>query len=96
LNLTLRLAAAADIEEAYRWYEERRVGLGQEYLQSVEATLALVMENPRAFPVVHRDTRRALLRRFPYVVFYRLLGEEIIVVACFHAKRDPTQWRART
>lgn len=41
------------------------------------------------------DTRQALVRRFPYRVLYRLLGEEIVVVACFHARRDPSNWKLR-
>lgn len=46
-------------------------------------------------PVVHRDTRRLLLRRFPYGVFYRLVKDEIVVVGCLHAKRHPRVWRGR-
>ena len=95
MTLILRPAAAADIEEAYRWYEARRAGLGQEYLESVQRALDLVMENPRAYPIVHRDARRALLRRFPYGLFYRLIREQVIIVACFHAKRNPRWWRGR-
>ncbi len=91
----LRPAAAADLEEAYRWYEGQREGLGEELLATVGTTLESLVANPRMYPVIHRDTRRALLRRFPYGIYYRLVGERILVVACFHTSRDPKRWRAR-
>lgn len=90
-----RLAAAADIEEAYGWYQGQQKGLGDEFLEAVQAALDGVASYPEAFPVVHRDTRRALLRRFPYGLFYRILEDRIVVVACFHAMRDPKSWRTR-
>jgi plasmid stabilization system protein ParE len=93
--MILRPAATADIGEAYAWYEAQRAGLGQEFRDSVDAALLLVAAAPRAYPILHRDTRRALLRRFPYGLFYRLVDEQVVVVACMHAKRDPRSWRAR-
>ncbi len=91
----LRPAAAADVEEAWRWYEARREGLGDEFLVVVQATLESICVHPESAPVVHRDIRRRFLRRFPYGVFYRLIRGQVIVVACFHAKRSPRIWRSR-
>jgi plasmid stabilization system protein ParE len=94
--MIIRPAATADIQEAYSWYEARREGLGQEFRDAVDAALLLVAAAPRAFPILHRDTRRVLLKRFPYGLFYRFIGEQqVIVVACMHAKRNPRQWRGR-
>jgi plasmid stabilization system protein ParE len=52
--------------------------------------------NPELFPVVHRQTRRALLRRFPYGLYYRIVNDQIVVVACMHGRRDPRQWQSRS
>ncbi len=93
--LVFRVAAAADLEEAYRWYERQRRSLGEDFLSAVQVALETVASNPEAHPVLHRDTRRILLRRFPYGLYYRVLDAEIVVVACFHAKRDPKTWRSR-
>ncbi len=95
LPLRIRPAAAADIEDAYQWYQARRPGLGGEFLQSVSSVLEAMAQQPESFPVVYRDLRRALLRRFPYGVFYRIQGGRLMVVACFHAKRDPRRWQSR-
>ncbi len=60
-----RPAAAADVEAAFKWYEDQRVGLGQELLEEIRAMMHRILENPRQFAVLHRQTHRALLHRFP-------------------------------
>jgi plasmid stabilization system protein ParE len=90
-----RPAAVADLEDAYRWYEARRPGLGIEFVDAVEDALVEVTERPTAFGFVHRHVRRVLLRRFPYGLFFVVDGETIVVVACFHVRRDPTRWSER-
>jgi plasmid stabilization system protein ParE len=95
-RVVVRPSAAADIEDAYQWYEEQRVGLGAEFLVALRATMDIVLVHPEAFPVLHRDTRRVLLRnRFPYGLFYRIHDETVVVVACMHAKRRPRRWKSR-
>jgi plasmid stabilization system protein ParE len=95
LSHLLRPAAAADVEEAYRWYETRRDGLGDEFLEVVQSGLQSIALLPQASPVVHRGLRRYWLPRLPYAVFYRLTEGHVVVVACFHATRSPREWRSR-
>jgi plasmid stabilization system protein ParE len=94
-EIIVRSEAAGDIEEAYRWYDRARHGLGDEFLAAVRAGLDRVSERPEQFPVIHRKTRRVLLQRFPYSLLYRVEPGAILVVAVFHAKRDSRVWRAR-
>jgi hypothetical protein len=53
----------------------------------VRATLESIDAHPETAPIVHRDIRRQLLRRFPYMLFYRLIAGQAVVVGCFHAGR---------
>jgi plasmid stabilization system protein ParE len=65
-HVVVRPAAAADIEDAYNWYESQRPGLGEEFLAALGSTRDRVLAHPEAFPVLHRATRRALIpQRFP-------------------------------
>jgi plasmid stabilization system protein ParE len=96
-RVVVRPAAAADIENAYEWYESQQPGLGDEFLAALRTTRDRLLEHPEAYPALHRNTRRALIpQRFPYALFYRLYGDTIVVVACMHAKRDPRLWQRRT
>jgi plasmid stabilization system protein ParE len=90
-----RPAAAADVEDAYRWYEDQQAGLGDEFLAAVSTVIESLATYPERFPVVYRQTRRANLRRFPYSVFYRIIDDQVIVVACMHGRRDPRRWQSR-
>lgn len=60
----MRRKAAEDIAEAAVWYEQRSQGLGTEFIRAIDACLALIARNPLAFPVVYREARMALPRRF--------------------------------
>ena len=94
-SLIVRPDAEVDITDAALWYETQSQGLGSEFLRSVDACLADVARAPQRFPIVHRNLRRALLRRFPYGVFFVAIDDPIEVAACLHARRDPRQWSER-
>ena len=91
----VRPAAATDIEDTFRWYQTQRLGLGDEFREALRSTLDQVAQNPERYPVIHRGTRRALLKRFPYGVFYREFPQVIVIVACMHGRRDPKRWQSR-
>ena len=84
-----RPAAAADVEDAYRWYETQRPGLGEDFLTAVSAVIESLKTYPERFPIVYRQARRANLRRFPYSLFYRIIEDQVIILACMHGRRHP-------
>ena len=88
--------ADADITEAYSWYRGRGLGLGEEFLRSLDACLDEVARFPDSNPVVHHSLRRALIRRFPYCVFYLVQLNRVVVIGLFHARRDPGVWQRRS
>ncbi len=94
-QIGVRPEAAREVQDAFDWYEEKNEGLGLEFLRAAEACMAGVQHNPRASPAVHNEVHRALLRKFPYALFYIVKEENIIVLACFHVKRDPIDWLRR-
>ncbi len=94
--ILVRRAAAADIKEAFEWYQTQRFGLGEEFREALRTALNRVAENPQLYQVIHRGTRRALLKRFPYSVFFREYPQVIIVVACMRGRRNPKRWQSRT
>jgi plasmid stabilization system protein ParE len=91
-RLALRRRAVAEIQEAHDWYEARGRGLGQEFLDEIDQVLAVLEEYPLRFPLVHRDVRRALTRRFPYAIWFRIRGEQVVVLTVLHQARDPARW----
>ena len=94
-RLIVRPEAEAEMTGAFDWYEDRAPGLGLEFLCCVDAVFSAALRNPLRFPLVHRTVRRALTRRFPYEVLFVEDGERVVILAVFHAKRNPKEWRAR-
>lgn len=91
-----RPAAAADVEDAFNWYEQRRDGLGGQFLAELRRSIIALQRHPELAAVLHRGTRRVLLSRFPYALYYRVLDDRIIVVACLHGHRAPRVWKGRS
>ena len=94
-ELIIKTVAKAEAAEAHNWYEERRRGLGGQFLLAVEAVLAVIQRTPERFPAALGPARKARLRRFPYAIYYIWREELISVIAIFHAKRDPQILLAR-
>jgi plasmid stabilization system protein ParE len=87
--------ADAELKEARAWYDDIRLELGERFARAIEATVRTISENPLQFPVVHRERRRAGVRRFPYGLFFEVQEHRIVVIACFHGRRNPKRWQAR-
>ncbi|WP_235884757.1 type II toxin-antitoxin system RelE/ParE family toxin [Bradyrhizobium frederickii] len=60
-----------------------------QFRDALRAALIRIAEHPRQFPAAYKDTRRAMLRRFPYIVVFRELQDAVYVIAVFHTSRDP-------
>ena len=94
-KVIVRPEAAREVQEGFDWYEERSEGLGLEFLRSAEACLSSIQRNPSAYSIAHDQVRRALLRKFPYALFYLIREDTIVIIACFNIKRSPADWQRR-
>jgi hypothetical protein len=72
-QVIFRPQADQEVQSARLWFEEQRPGLGIEFAHSTDETIERISSNALAFPVVHGDTRRAVVRRFPYGIYFRVL-----------------------
>jgi len=91
----IRHRAERDIQSALDWYESREPGLGDDFLDAVQNKLELIRNFPESCPVIYRDVRRAVVSRFPYVVFYVVGPARVSVLAVLHHSRNPNLWPRR-
>jgi len=96
MRILFRPQARAEVLEAQAWYESRATGLGLEFARAVDAAIAAAVRNPEAFALIATTCRRVLLRRFPFSLIYLVRGDEFLVVAVFHHRRDPSKLATRT
>lgn len=95
-SLVVSPEAEAETQEAVDYYrQEASRDLALDFLEKVQATLERISESPLQFPVVHRGVRRAIVKRFPYGVFFRLRGDFVKVIAIVHHARHPRVWKRR-
>ncbi len=84
-----------DVEAAFEWNENERPGLGAEFLDELRASYYRVADGPLKYQVLRSGIRRALLKRFPYAVYFAIEADIVVVVAVLHASRDPAKWQRR-
>jgi toxin ParE1/3/4 len=87
--------AEEDLVNAFSWYEDKRSGLGYDFLLHIEAGLNFIEKSPEIHSVGHKGTRMHLVKRFPYKSLYLLENETVRVLAVFHGKRDPDRIKKR-
>lgn len=88
LPVILRPEAEADVFEAQRWYEQRRAGLGEAFVEAPDQMLARIAAAPEIHEAALPDVRRGKLTRSPYVVYYRVFVDRIEVLGALHGSRD--------
>jgi toxin ParE1/3/4 len=87
--------AADEAKAAERWYRERNEIASARFQREIDRAVDLISERPNTGSPYLGNTRRVLLRRFPFFVVYRVRGFNVQIVALAHARRRPGYWRAR-
>jgi len=88
-TLTVQIEAWLEIQNAYDWYEEQKLGLGDAFIEQVELCYRALIKNPERFPYINHLYRRIKTNRFPYLVLYEIEGSNIIVGRVRHVKQLP-------
>ena len=102
MRLDLHPEARAELRSASLWYEERRPGLGDEFIAVISASFDRVSDAPESYPAWPGTRaegpliRKATTQRFPYVIAFEKHEHHVLVLAIAHAKRRPLYWLTRT
>ncbi len=94
-KLIIRPEAESELLDAVKWYEEKVKGLGSNLLLNVEATIESILRTPESYTPIYKNTRRALVRKFPFGIHYIFDKDRIVVLAIFHESRNPKELQKR-
>jgi plasmid stabilization system protein ParE len=94
-GLVLRRVAGREYDDAVARYEGEREGLGREFRTTIEKYFQRIADYPEMFPEVRGEVRRAVVRRFPFVIHFLTEKKRIVILSVFHTSRDPKQIRFR-
>ena len=88
-------AATEEFIESADYYQQKAYGLGDAFQDEIYRLSNAAAQRPDSFPTVLDGVRRAVAKRFPFSLYFRVHDDEIFVLAVFHGKRDPTIWEKR-
>ena len=87
--------AETEMIQAALWYEMQQVDLGKRFLAAIQDCLNKIEINPLLYPAIEGESRRCLIRTFPFGVIFRIKPDMIIVEAIMHLHRNPDYWKSR-
>lgn len=91
----VRPEAQADIQSARDWYEEQQPNLGQAFIHELDRVFIKLAANPQLYAKAEGEVRRALCRKFPFAVYFLESGNDQVVMAVLHQRREPAAWQSR-
>lgn len=95
MQIRFQPEAEVELAEARLWYSLQRQGLDVALIKRVDQALSAIVATPESYPIVYRNLRRAVLRQFPFAIFYEVNAREIVVFAVYHSRRDPERLSSR-
>ena len=91
MNYTVKILSIAkkDLEVAKKWYNDQKVGLGEEFKTEINEEIERIGKSPEQYQIKYKDLRQAVIRRFPYVIYYLLEEEKnrVIIFGVLHTSR---------
>jgi plasmid stabilization system protein ParE len=95
--MTIRFTLIAELEfrDAIDHYNLESSGLGYDFADEVQNTLARILSNPTAWTPLSTRSRRCLTKRFPFGIIYQIKDDTVLISAVMHMHRDPVSWKKR-
>jgi toxin ParE1/3/4 len=95
MRLVFHSEARAELMEAAQYYEEQMQGVGLHFLISVDQALEALQKDPLRNPADAKDRRKWRVQRFPYHFIYKVVQEQVFILAVAHSSRKPGYWARR-
>lgn len=94
-SIELSDEAEVDFYKSYEFYFEDSPKVADTFFKQINFGFENIKQNPKSFPIAHKTTRKYVLKKFPFVIYYRIVDTIIQIVAIFHTSRNPEIWNER-
>ena len=94
-KIIIRPQAEYDLEESSNWYEIRTEGLGHKFMKTFESQLLSIQSNPLRYPKKYKNIRIALIKGFPFVIYFMNEEDHVVVLSVYHTSRNPKKFIKR-
>lgn len=92
MNFNLIISDSAEVEviEAFIWYEDKKIGLGEKFFEELDILFEYIISNPFLFPVKRKKIyHEAVLKKFPFVVIYVIDEMDVVILSVFKTPQNP-------
>ncbi len=94
-EIELSESAEKDFESSYKYYEAESPKVAEKFLKTVDKQIERISKNPDSYPVVHKDIRKSVIKRFPFLIYFQIKLAIIQIIGIFHTSRNPEIWKKR-
>ena len=91
-SIELSDEAEVDFDKSYEFYYEDSPKVADTFFKRINISFENIKQNPKSFPVAHKDVRKYVVKKFPFVIYYRIADTVIQIIAIFHTSRNPEIW----
>ncbi|MBK9275537.1 MAG: type II toxin-antitoxin system RelE/ParE family toxin [Flavobacteriales bacterium] len=95
LKLEWRDRAIHEAQDAFDWYEAQAPGTGERLITEIDAHVVDLLAHAQGYPMWRGPFKKINLKRFPYVIVFRIMKDAVIIYSVFHSKRNPSRWGER-
>lgn len=95
MKLKISPFAELDLQESIEFYNEQRENLGKEFYETITTAFEGIKNNPGQFPKEYQEMRKVSIKRFPFVVFFEVKGDNCYILGIFHSSRNPKIMKTR-
>ena len=88
--------AEIDFDKSYEYYYDDNLGVADAFFKRINISLEFIRQTPYSSPIIHKDIRKYTVKKFPFVIYYKIADSVIRVIAIFHTSRNPEIWNDRT
>ena len=94
-SIELSDEAEVDFDKSYEFYNEDSSKVADTFFKRIDSELENIKQNPDSFPIAYKDVKKYVVKKFPFVIYYRIVETVIQVIAIFHTSRNPEIWNER-
>ena len=95
-SIEVSYEAEIDFDKSYEYYYEDNPKIADALFKIINIGFENIKQNPYSYPIAYKDVRKYVVKRFPFVIYYRTIDSLIQVIAIFHTSRNPEIWNERT
>jgi len=94
-NIEVSDEAEIDFDKSYEYYYKDNPKVADTFFKKINIGFENIKQNPNFYPIAYKDVRKYVVKKFPFVIYYRIIDSLIQVIAIFHTSRNPEIWNER-